>query len=78
MWIEEMRVEENKKLRSEVVAWVKSYCWHNKRRHRDIWNKLYELFQRTTGERLPAEDRLDWIELNGLMGKLYQATRLMR
>jgi len=78
MWIEEMRTEENKRLRSEVVAWVKSYCWHNNSCHRDIWNRLYTLFERTTGERLPEKDRLDWLEDNDLLGKLYQVTCLVR
>jgi hypothetical protein len=78
LWIKEMSAEENKKIRAEVVAWVRSYSWHNKRRYQDVWNRLYALLERLTGEPLPEKDRLDWIELSGLMGKLYQATQFMK
>ena len=74
-WIEELREEESKQLRSEIVAWVRSYCWYTKRPHRDVWNMLYGLFERTTGERLPGKDRLDWLEATGLLGKLYELTK---
>jgi hypothetical protein len=77
-WIDEMRTDENKRLRRETVAWVKSYCWETKRRHRDVWNHLYGLFERMTGERLPERKRLDWLESNGLIGVLYQATSHVR
>ena len=75
-WIEEL--QKNGKLRSEIVAWVKSYCWHKKRRYKDVWNTLYGLFERKTGERLPEKDRLDWLEINGLLGKLYEQTNCVR
>ena len=77
-WVEQMQKEEKKRVRSNVVAWVRSYSWYHKRRYQDVWNELYRQFERLTGERLPEKDRLDWIELCGLMGKLNQATQFMK
>lgn len=77
-WIEEMQTENKKAIRAELNAWVRSYCWARSLPHRDVWNKLYGLFERTTGERLPEKDRMDWLEANELLGKLRQMTRLMR
>jgi hypothetical protein len=75
---EQMQAEEKKRVRAEIVAWVRSYSWHNKRRYQDVWIEVYRLFERLTGERLPEKDRLDWIESCGLMGKLYQATQFIK
>lgn len=67
-WIAELIADNLPPLRAEVVRLVNLHCYKTAAAQRDVWRSLYARL----GVPLPAKNRLDYIEENGLMADLHR------
>ncbi len=65
-WFDQFIAENTLELRAEVVRRVNAHCCQSGRPHREVWRLLYARL----GIPLPTQDRLGFIESEGLMGDL--------
>ena len=68
----ELRQQRDLELRHELVKMIRSHCWRKSKQHREVWNDLYSRLERDTGHTLPTDEKLDYIQDHGLLGRLFQ------